>query len=327
MKKLNLLISVCLVSYLCGFDTKLDKQKNQTGINLPAVEWSLPEAIDENGVIDESKMPDSPYAKEVIYGSKILNDTHLYIGPSAKEEKDRYAGNNLSCSSCHASGGVKQFQSGFVGIYSRFPQYNARADRIVTLEERVNGCMERSMNGKKMPYNAPQMRAIITYMQWLSQNTPVGAKTKGQGLDTSLKLLDRAADPIKGKKVYEDNCVACHGEDGAGMQNPDFKTGAYYLYPPIWGNDSYNTGAGMYRVIKAAQYIKHNMPQGNANLTDEEAFDVAAYINIQKRPIKPNREADFPDRRVKAIDMDIGEFADEFSLKQHKFGPYKNMKQ
>ncbi|HFT5981947.1 TPA: c-type cytochrome [Campylobacter jejuni] len=109
----------------------------------------------------------------------------------------------------------------------------------------------------------------------------------------------------KGKAIYMDKCAVCHQENGLGLKNED-STGAYYLYPPLWGDDSYNTGTGMYRLIKAA-------------------YDVAAYMNSQARPIKANRNKDFPDRKVKPLDMDVGPYDDSFSTTQHRYGPYTNM--
>ncbi|WP_229770867.1 c-type cytochrome [Campylobacter portucalensis] len=171
------------------------------------------------------------------FGYKIITQTHNFIGPNAKDESKKFAGNKLACASCHANAGVKSYSSGFIGITARFPQFNARGNKVISLEDRINGCMERSMNGKVMPLNAPEMRAMVTYMHWLSQNTPVGAKTKGQGL-AKVELLDRKADPIKGKVVFENHCASCHGENGEGMVNPDNETSAYYIYPPLWGEDS-----------------------------------------------------------------------------------------
>ncbi|EDK22353.1 hypothetical protein Cj8486_0889 [Campylobacter jejuni subsp. jejuni CG8486] len=121
-----------------------------------------------------------------------------------------------------------------------------------------------------------------------------------------------------------DKCAVCHQENGLGLKNED-STGAYYLYPPLWGDDSYNTGTGMYRLIKAASYIKENMPQGAPDLSLEDAYDVAAYMNSQARPIKANRNKDFPDRKVKPLDMDVGPYDDSFSTTQHRYGPYTNM--
>lgn len=326
MKTIHIVIASMLAcSVTFGLDLALDKQKKQTGSNLPVAEWKLPPALDELGVLDESKLPDSPYGDMVKYGYKLISQTHNYIGPNAKDEAKRYAGNHLSCNSCHAQGGTKQYSAGFIGITARFPQYNARGDKIVSLEDRINGCMQRSMNGKTLPLNSPEMRAIVTYMHYLSVGVPVGANIKGQSLK-KVKLLDRPADPAKGKVVYEAHCTVCHGENGEGMKNPEFASADYYIYPPLWGDDSYNTGAGMYRMIKVAQFIKQNMPQFNEILTDEEAFDVAAYINSKPRPIKDGRENDFPNRKVKAIDMDVGPHDDKFSDKQHKYGPFKEMK-
>ncbi|MFY0744905.1 c-type cytochrome [Campylobacter sp. LH-2024] len=324
-KKISVALTLLLFGS-CAFalDQKLEKTKSATGINLPKAKWVLPEALNEDGTIDESKMPkDSKYAQMVIFGNKILNETSKYTGPQAKDPKKRFAGNNLSCSSCHAAAGSVPNQAGFVGIWGRFPQYNARADKVITLADRINGCYERSMNGKRMPENSPEMKAMLTYMQWLSQGVPVGAKIEGQSLK-KIDYLTRAADPKKGKKIYMDKCAVCHQENGQGLKNEDTK-GAYYIYPPLWGKDSYNTGAGMYRLIKAASYIKENMPQGDPNLTLEESYDVAAYMNSQTRPIKPHRDQDFPDRKVKPLDMDVGPYDDSFSTTQHRYGPYKPM--
>ncbi|PAF42337.1 c-type cytochrome [Helicobacter sp. 11S02596-1] len=307
-----------------GFDKEIAKQKEATGIDLPVQEWKLPAAMQEDGYVDESKMPKgSRYTEMVILGNKILNETTKYIGPQAKDPKKRFAGNNMSCSSCHAYGGTRQFQSAFVGIWGRFPEYRSRNDSINTLEDRVNGCMQRSLNGKPLPVNSKEMKAIMTYMQWLSQGVPVGAKIKGQGL-VKMALMDRAADPKKGEIVFKEKCVACHQEDGHGLKNTE-ATGPYYVFPPLWGKDSYNTGAGMHRELKAAAYIKANMPQGNPDLTDEEAYDVAAYINSQPRPVKKGGEKDFPDKRVKPVDAVVGPYPDNFPQKQHLFGPYKEM--
>ncbi|MDO7253725.1 c-type cytochrome [Helicobacter sp. faydin-H76] len=327
MKRLGfkaLMVIPLIVTVGFSFDKKLDKEKAATGIDLPVQEWKLPAAMQEDGYIDESKMPkNSKYTEMVVLGNKILNETSKYIGPTAKDPKMRYAGSNLSCSSCHANGGTNQYQSAFVGIWGRFPQYRSRSDSINTLEDRINGCMQRSLNGKALPVDSKEMKAIVTYMQWLSQGIPVGAKVKGQGL-VKMELMNRAADPKKGKIVFEEKCVACHQADGQGIKNESGE-GAYYTFPPLWGKDSYNTGAGMHRELKAAAYIKANMPQGNPDLTDEEAYDVAAYINSQPRPIKAGGEKDFPDKRVKPVDAVTGPYNDNFSQKQHQFGPYKPM--
>lgn len=136
-------------------------------------------------------------------------------------------------------------------------------------------------------------------MQWLSQGVPVGAKIEGQGLK-KIDFILRAADPKKGKAIYMDKCAVCHQENGLGLKMR-IAQGRIIFNPPLWGDDSYNTGAGIYRLIKAASYIKENMPQGVPDLSLEDAYDVAAYMNSQARPIKANRDKDFPNRKVKSL--------------------------
>ncbi len=312
MKKI-IFLSLALSTMLFSFDAAEDKLQNETGVNLPVSKWVVP---------DEKTIPNNVYGNSIRYGQKLINETYLYIGPNVKDESMRYAGNNMSCSSCHANGGTVKNQAGFVGIHARFPQYQARANASVTLEDRINGCMQRSMNGKPLPYNSKEMRAMASYMKWLSTGVPTGAKTEGQGL-VKMELLNRAADPKKGEAIYANKCASCHGANGEGVKN---EKGGYF-FPPLWGSDTYNTGAGMYRLIKIASYVKANMPKDSATLTDEEAFDVSAFINMpsHKRPIFPNRAKDFPNLAVKPVDMDVGPYADSFSEEQHRYGPYKDM--
>ncbi|PAF45849.1 c-type cytochrome [Helicobacter sp. 11S02629-2] len=325
LKTLVLTFSILACSGAYALTPSVVKEKQATGINLPAAEWKVPDAINkDDGSIDASKLPKSPYTEAVILGSKIMNETHNFIGPDAKDKSKRFAGNHLSCSSCHALGGTVAGQSGFVGILGRFPAWQARSDKVTTLEDRINGCMVRSMNGKMVPVDSKEMKAMMAYMHFLSQGIPVGAKVKGQGLP-KIGNLDRAADPKKGKIVYDNSCSACHGINGEGIKNVASAKGDYYTFPPLWGKDSYNTGAGMYRLKKCAAYVKANMPQGNATLTLEESYDVCAFINTQPRPIFAHREKDFPDLRVKPLDMDVGSYDDKFDVKQHRFGPYDEM--
>lgn len=156
------------------------------------------------------------------------------------------------------------------------------------------------------------MKDILAYMAWLSQKVPPGAQVAGQGLP-KLALLDRAASPDKGKLVYNSKCALCHQPNGAGLPINAAKPAQGYIYPPLWGQDSFNNGAGMARVITAAQYIKANMPLGNATLSDEEAFDVAAYINSQPRPQRAGLEQDFPDRSKKPGGCAVPPLARSFS--------------
>jgi thiosulfate dehydrogenase len=186
----------------------------------------------------------------------------------------------------------------------------------------VNDCFERSLNGSALESESKEMKAIVAYINFLGTNVKKGEKAAGSGFK-DLAYLDRAANPDMGKAVYTTKCQSCHQLDGSGMLNPD-KT--EYTFPPLWGKNSYNDGAGLYRLSNFAKYVKYNMPQGatfeNPMLTDEEAWDVAAYINSQKRP-HINVPKDWPDKSKKPIDHPFGPYSDKFSEEQHKFGPFK----
>ena len=86
------------------------------------------------------------------------------------------------------------------------------------------------------------------------------------------------------------------------------------MMPPLWGSDSFNDGAGMARLITAANFVHFNMPHGtdylNPQLTVEQAWDVAAYMISQPRPAKAGLDKDFPDLLTKPVDAPYGPYAD-----------------
>ena len=275
---------------------------------------------------DITKLPDDQYGQAVRKGKALMEETYKHIGPEVKDVSKRYAGNNLACVSCHIDAGGRKFGNPWVGTFVSFPQYRGREDAISTTEERINGCMERSMNGKKLPLNSEEMKLMTTYLRFLSTGVPVGAKLDGGGT-LRLQTLARAADPVAGKQVYAATCVACHGDNGQGVRRGKAGDANGYTFPPLWGSDSYNNGAGMARITLAAGFIKGNMPSGVTHtstvLTDEQAFDVAAYINSQPRPVKANLKADFPARKNKPVDAAFAPYTPGFSAAQHKYGPWQ----
>ena len=275
---------------------------------------------------DIGKLTDDKYGQMVRQGKALMEETYKYLGPEVKDVNKRYSGNNLACTSCHMEAGGRKFGNPWVGTFVSFPQYRGREDAISTTEERINGCMERSMNGRKLPLDSEEMKAMTTYLQFLSTGISVGEKLEGGGT-LKLKPLARAADSVAGKQVYAATCAACHGDNGQGVRRGKAGDADGYQFPPVWGADSYNTGAGMARVTLAAGFIKGNMPSGvthtNAVLTDEQAFDVAAYINSQPRPVKKNLEADFPARKNKPVDAAFPPYTPGFSAQQHKYGPWQ----
>ncbi len=274
---------------------------------------------------DTSTIPHDEFGNMVRYGRDLIVNTAKYIGPDGTVGK--YLGNKMNCNNCHLDAGTRPYGLNFFSSHARYPQYRGRENAILTLSERVNNCVERPHNGTAMPLDSKEMTAIVSYMKWLSENVPVGHHVKGDE-GAELAYPARAADPEKGAIVFANNCKSCHGADGQGLWNPDSTT---YTYPPLWGPHAYQAGSSMHRVLKAARFIKANMPDKIAlwnkpALTDEQAIDVAAFINddrIHTRPAKKANQAnDYPHFGVKPIDYDIGPYKDTFSEQQHKFGPY-----
>jgi thiosulfate dehydrogenase len=279
---------------------------------------------------DIAQVPDTADGRLIRQGHALLTETYAHIGPEVADVAKRYAGNNLSCQSCHLQGGSQPYSMPYLGVWGSFPQYRARENEVSTLEERINGCMQRSMNGKPLPLDSREMKAMLAYMKWVSTGVPVGATLVGAGTQ-AIKEPARAADPKRGAEVYERNCAVCHGNDGQGVRAGTVGDAKGYQFPPLWGPDSYNNGAGMYRLLTAAGFIRSNMPLGTTYrdpaLSDEDAYDVAAYLNTQARPEKQALDKDFPDLLRKPVDMPFPPFADGFSPEQHKYGPFAPLRQ
>lgn len=224
-------------------------------------------------VPNDSAIPGGVLGASVRRGRALLNATRDSLG--------QHVGNDLRCTSCHLDDGRRADAIPWVGVYARFPQYRARNDAVNLLADRVNDCFERSMNGTPLAADGRDMRDIIAYMAFLSQGYAVGSDVQGQGLRAMPPLT---SDTARGARVFASSCVACHGADGRGTTTA----------PALWGGRSFNIGAGMARLRTAASFIRYNMPYGNPTLTDQQAFDVAAYVNAHPRPDFRGKENDWP---------------------------------
>ena len=205
-------------------------------------------------------------------------------------------GNALNCTSCHLNAGTVADGSPFVGVSAFFPGYAPRAGKEVTLEERINGCFRRSMNGQPLPVASADMQARVAYFDWMKMNTAPGDKVAGRGVgkvDPGIK-----PDSQNGKVVYVQQCAVCHGDNGQGLKHAD----GSFVFPPLWGDESFNIGAGMARTYTAAAFVKRNMPigfhqkfpLGQGGLSDQDAVDVAEYFSHQPRPDFADKAGDWP---------------------------------
>ena len=225
-------------------------------------------------VPDDSEIPPGPEGRSIRRGRAILRFT--------PDSLPQYVGNDLSCMNCHLDTGLRAYSSPWVGVYGRFPQYRSRNAKLNVLGDRINDCFERSLAGRAIPFDGPDMADIIAYMAFLSRRIPNGAVMEGQGFG---ELAPLTSDTAQGRQVFAERCVRCHGRDGQGTEDG----------PPVWGRRSYTIAAGMARVRTAAAFIYHNMPEHRPRtLTAQQAYDVATYINSKPRPDFAGKEYDWP---------------------------------
>jgi thiosulfate dehydrogenase len=269
---------------------------------------------------DIASLDKDPMKESILYGRDLIIHTSHYFGENGKIFQSFT--NGMNCQNCHLEAGTKVFGNNYSAVASTYPKYRARSGSIENINKRINDCFERSLNGRALDTNSREMQSIIAYIRWLGKDVSKGIKPEGSGFK-DLPLLDRAANPDAGRGVYNMKCQNCHQQNGSGLMNAE---NTAYIYPPLWGNKSYNDGAGLFRISNFTKFVKYNMPQGvshsNAQLTDEEAWDVAAFVNSQPRP-KKNIKNDWPQIEDKPFDHPFGPYSDGFTEQQHKYGPFQ----
>ena len=273
-------------------------------------------------VPDINDLSDSKNDDLIKYGRELITYTSRYFGPHGSVAAIT---NGLNCENCHMEAGTKLYTNNFLTVASTYPKFRDRSGIIESIEFRVNDCMQRSLNGKTIDTTSKEMKAMVAYIKWAGKNVTKNEEADGAG-NREISFLSRAADPEKGKMIYATKCNSCHGVNGDGVISRDSFS---YTYPPLWGNSSYAVSAGMYRITKLASFIKNNMPFGasylSPQLTNEEAWDVAAYINSQPHPVKMYAY-DWPVLNTKPVDYPFGPYADVFTEEQHKYGPFDVIK-
>jgi thiosulfate dehydrogenase len=218
-----------------------------------------------------SDLPQDKYGELVRQGYRIFTNT--------TEHARRYSGNSLSCGNCHLDAGRRPHSAPLWAAWGMYPAYLAKSDRVSTFEERLQQCFRFGMNGIAPPIDSHEIRALVAYSQWLARGKPAGVELPGRGFPTIVRT-GSDPNPLRGKTVYGKRCIACHGEHGEGRKDAG---------PPLWGLGSYNKGAGFFRIDLLAGFLKANMPLGNTDLTDQEALDLAAWINLQERWPDPRK--------------------------------------
>lgn len=222
-------------------------------------------------------IPEGKYGDLVEWGRNIFTKTQHY--------GKRYAGNGLNCSNCHLSEGRQPNAAPLWAAYVKYPMYRKKTRVVVSFQERIQDCFKYSLDGLAPTLDSPEMEALVTYAHWLSTGAPTNTTLPGSGFVSIKKTRD--PEVARGKELYQIQCAFCHGKDGLGQKNADRKT---YMFPPVWGNDSFNRAAGLSKTKKMAQFIRANMPLGAPfSLSDQEAWDIAAYIWIQDRPYDPRK--------------------------------------
>ena len=267
---------------------------------------------------DSLSIGEGPQGELIRYGQDLIARTGYYFGPAGTIDRHQ---NGMNCQNCHLKGGRQPWGNNFGGVASTYPKFKERRGAVESIAQRIADCFQRSLNGQAPDSGTREVHAMIAYLQWLGTNVPRGKKPAGSGI-AALPFMKRAADPDKGKRAYDLKCSRCHGPGGAGLKDKDGKS---YLYPPLWGDNSYNTGASFFRLSRLAGFIRDNMPWGadyrKKELTDEEAWDLSAFINSQPRPVK-NFPGDWPDISLKPVDHPFGPFIDSYPPPMHKFGPF-----
>ncbi len=218
-----------------------------------------------------TELPPGELGKFVALGRDIVNNTTT--NPLSKP----YTGNALNCTSCHLSGGTDLKGLSFLGTAAVYPTYTSREKKVISLEDRSLNCFMRSMNGIRPANGSEVSTAIAAYITWLSEGYPIKMSLKGPhgpNAIPALKLDPAKGSVERGKSLYDGKCAACHGVDGEGVGK----------FPPVWGAKSYNHGAGLANPVQLATFLKNAMPLGNANLTEQEALDIAVYVDSKPRP-------------------------------------------
>jgi thiosulfate dehydrogenase len=316
MKHFTIVVALVMLVLACG---PHEKKSPASVIGEKTDQKDLFTAPDTNSLGNDA------WSDLVRYGARLVRHTAYFIGPEGTVRRN--LGNKMNCTNCHLEVGTKPFGLNFFDSHKIYPQYRARENAILTMSDRVNNCVTRPHNGKPLPLDCKEMLAIVSYIKWVGENYDRQIH-EGFGL-LPIKYDSLRADAAHGEFVFKKHCVECHQQDGQGKMKLDNST---YEYPPLWGPKSFQEGSSMHRIVKAARFIKYNMPNlkttwDKPSLSDQEALDVAAFINdvsIHPRPHSPYPA--YENIETKPIDYFKGPYLDGFPEDVHTFGPWYEIK-
>ena len=276
-----LVVLMVFLACRAGSDDSKSVSTSDTANNTGSqTELGRPAASSGSKALDYAPPSDSAIPNDSL-GASIRRGRAIFVRTT--DSLPRYAPGNIQCASCHLDAGRRRDAAALIGVYARFPKYLDRSAAVIPIEDRINYCFTRSLAGKRLPNNSREMQDIVAYFAFLSTGVPIGAHVKGEGMP---KMAAMTGDTVRGAQLFATTCAICHGAGGQG--NPP-------AFPALWGPKSYSIGASMAREERAATFIRHFMPQNKpGSLTDQQAYDVAAYINAQPRPDSPGKENDWP---------------------------------
>ena len=251
-----------------------------------SVRVSAPAAAPAAALLDYAAPPDSAIPNDE-RGKSIRRGLALFTRTT--DSLPALAPGNIQCASCHVDAGRRHDAAALIGVTARYPRYMERSDAVVSIEDRVNNCFMRSLAGRPLAKEGREMRDIVAYLEFLSTGVPQNAQVRGQGMP---KMAALTGDSARGAQLFATTCALCHRADGQGQPA---------AIPALWGPKSYSIGASMAREERAASFIRHQMPQNNrGSLTDQQAYDLAAFVNAHERPDSPGKEHDWPNGRAPA---------------------------
>lgn len=254
----------------------------------------------------EYQLPDpATMSASAVRGKELVHSTFKLLGAESGNRAANgkpFVGNKLNCVNCHMEDGTQPNASPYIVVAKKYTPpgpFNARSNIFLDVPGRINTCMERSMAGEMIPVDSQWMKDFVAYFDFLATGIQPGytfRQVKGQEFP-AVALLARAADPVRGKEIYKDNCKGCHQEDGGGVWRDDEMR---FRYPAVWGNDSFGLQSGAGRLATLATLVWGTMPLDVVNIMDpatrlpqEDAWDVAAYLLSNDHPFNQRHVADW----------------------------------